>query len=288
MNKITGLLRLTRPINCVITGFAVLVGAIVANRSLSFNNATLTRVAFGFATGFTFLAAANTVNDYYDRRIDAVNEPGRPIPSGGVKPNEALSYAAVLSVTGFVAALLTNIPSLTLAITAWALFTYYATKGKRTGILGNLIVGACFTIPFIYGSLVAKEVVDKALNPIVVTFAGMAFLATVGREITKGIMDVKGDKLENVKTVAVLYGLRKAAFLALLFYVSAVILSLFPWFSGEVSVWYLPFVLVADLGFVLSSTSLLQSHSRENARRIKNLARIWMAVGLFAFVAGVL
>jgi len=288
MNKVAGLLRLIRPINCVITGFAVLVGAIVANRSLSFNNATLTRVAFGFVTGFTFLAAANTVNDHHDRRIDAINEPSRPLPSGSVKPNEALGLAAVLSVTGFVAALLTNVPSLALAVVAWTLFTYYATKGKRTGILGNLVVGTCFTIPFIYGSLVAKEVLDKALNPIVVTFASIAFLSTVGREITKGIVDVKGDKLENVKTVAVLYGLRNAALLALLFYVSAVILSLFPWFLGEVSVWYLPFVSVADLGFILSSTSLLQRHSRENARRVKNLARIWMAIGLFAFVAGVL
>ncbi len=288
MNKITGIIRLIRPINCIIMGFAVLVGAIVANQSLSFNNATLTRMAFGFVTGFTFLAAANTVNDYYDRKIDAVNEPNRPIPSGVVKPNEALGYAAVLSVTGFVAAFLTNIPSLTLAVIAWVLFTYYATKGKRTGILGNLIVSACFAIPFIYGSLIAKEVIDKALTPIVIAFAGMAFFATVGREITKGIVDVKGDKLESVKTVAVLYGSRKAAFSALLFYVSAVVLSFFPWLLGEVSVWYLPFVAVADLGFIFSSTSLLHNYSRENARRVKNIVRIWMVIGLFAFVAGVL
>ena len=266
----------------------MLVGAIVANRSLSFNSATLTHMAFGFVTGFTFLAAANTVNDYYDRKIDAVNEPNRPIPRGIVKPNEALGYAAVLSVTGFIAAFLTNIPSLTLAVIAWFLFTYYATKGKRTGILGNLIVSTCIAIPFIYGSLIAKEVIDKALTPIVIAFAGMAFFSTVGREITKGIMDVKGDKLEGVRTVAVLYGSRKAAFLAMLFYVSAVVLSIFPWLLREVFVWYLPFVAVADLGFIFSSTSLLHNYSRENARRVKNTVRIWMVIGLFAFVAGVL
>ncbi len=288
MNKIAGIILLIRPINCIIMGFAVLVGAIVANQSLSFNSATLTRKAFGFVTGFTFLAAANTVNDYYDRKIDAVNEPNRPIPSGIVRPNEALSYAAVLSVTGLVAAFLTNIPSLTLAVIAWFLFTYYATKGKRTGILGNFIVSACVAIPFIYGSLITKEVTDKALTPIVIVFAGMAFFSTVGREITKGIVDVEGDKLEGVRTVAVLYGSRKAAFLALLFYVLAVVLSIFPWLLGEVSVWYLPFVAVADLGFIFSSTSLLQNYSRENARKVKNIVRIWMVIGLLAFVAGVL
>jgi geranylgeranylglycerol-phosphate geranylgeranyltransferase len=116
----------------------------------------------------------------------------------------------------------------------------------------------------------------------------LAFLSTVGREITKGIVDVEGDRLEGVKTVAVLYGSKKAAFLALLFYVSAVVLSFFPWLLGEVSVWYLLFVAIADLGFIFSSTSLLRDHSRENARRVKNIVRIWMVISLFAFVVGVL
>jgi len=288
MNKITGIIQLTRPINCIIMGFAVLVGTVVANQSLSFNNAALTRMALGFVTGFTFLAAANTINDYYDRKIDAVNEPNRPIPSGSIKPKEALGYATVLSVIGFVAAYFTNVPSLALAVIAWFLFTYYATKGKRTGVLGNLIVSTCIAIPFIYGSLIAKEVIDKALSPIVIVFASLAFFSTVGREITKGIVDVEGDKLEGVKTVAVLHGSRKAAFSAAIFYILAVVLSFFPWLLGEVSVWYLLFVALADLGFIFSSTSLLHDYSRENARRVKNMVRIWMVISLFAFIAGVL
>jgi chlorophyll synthase len=32
-----------------------------------------------FLTGYT-----QTINDYYDREIDAINEPYRPIPSGGL------------------------------------------------------------------------------------------------------------------------------------------------------------------------------------------------------------
>jgi len=123
----------------------------------------------------------------------------------------------------------------------------------------------------------------------VIVFAGMAFFSTVGREITKGIVDVEGDKLEGIRTVAAIYGSRKAAFLTLLFYVSAVILSFFPLLlENKVSVWYLPFVAVADLGFIFSATSLLHNYSRKNARRVKNIVRIWMIIGLFAFVAGVL
>jgi geranylgeranylglycerol-phosphate geranylgeranyltransferase len=217
-----------------------------------------------------------------------VNEPNRPIPRGVVKPAEALGYAAILTVIGLGAAFLTNFSSLFLALIAWLLFTYYATKGKKTGIFGNFIVSACIAIPFIYGCLIVKEAIEKALSPTVIAFASIAFLSTVGREITKGIVDVEGDKLEGAKTLAVLYGSGKAAFSATIFYVLAVVFSFFPWWSKSVSFWYLPFVAVADLGFIYSSISLLRNPSRQNARRVKNMVRIWMVIGLFAFIAGVL
>ena len=47
----------------------------------------------------------------------------------------------------------------------------------------------------------------------------MAFLSNTGREITKGIVDVKGDSAEKVKTLAVRYGEKKAAIVATVFYV---------------------------------------------------------------------
>jgi len=282
MQKTVAILRLIRPINCVIMGLAVFVGMIVATRG-QFSEATMIiRIPLGFVTGFTFLGAANTVNDYHDRNIDKVNEPNRPIPSGAVSPKEALGYAAVLSVIGFLAAFFTRDANLAVAIIAWFLFVYYATKGKRTGILGNLIVSVCTAIPFIYGGLA----VEKELSPLLILFASMAFSSTVGREVTKGIVDVHGDQLQGVKTVAVLYGPKNAAKMAETFYIIAVALSILPLLMSPVSVWYLPLVTLADIGFLASTASLARNHSRDNARRVKNLARVWMVIGLLAFVAG--
>src|SRR5271157_2405888 len=65
--------------------------------------------ALGFSTGFTLAAASMVINDYYDRQIDAINEPNRPIPSGLIKPNYALWFASILTVVGFVTSYLTNI-----------------------------------------------------------------------------------------------------------------------------------------------------------------------------------
>jgi len=261
-------------------GFAVVVGMIVATRGFSIKTET---ILYGFVTGFAFLAAANTINDYYDRGIDAINEPRRPIPSGVIRPKEALGYVLILSVVGFLTAFLTYVPEcLAIATIAWFLSLYYATMGKRTGFLGNLVVSACVAVPFIYGGFAA----GKGLDLLLLLFSVIAFLSNTGREITKGIVDVGGDKPQRVRTLAVLYGSNTAAVTASSFYISSVVFSLFPWLLGKVSVWYLPYAALADVGFVLSSVLLLHDFSCENARKVKNLALVWMVAGLLAFVAG--
>src|SRR5665647_634584 len=107
MNKLGGFIRLIRPVNCIMMGFAVLVGAVLA-AAPQFSTVNWLNILFGFLTGFMFCAAAMVINDYYDRKIDAINEPQRPIPSGLVKTREALAFMAALIVVGFVFAVLVN------------------------------------------------------------------------------------------------------------------------------------------------------------------------------------
>jgi geranylgeranylglycerol-phosphate geranylgeranyltransferase len=118
-------------------------------------------------------------------------------------------------------------------------------------------------------------------------FVLIAFLSNTGREITKGIVDVEGDRLMNTRTMAVRYGERSAAIAAVLFYFSAVALSSAPWVMGLVSVWFVPFVAVTDLGLVVCSFMLLRDYSRESARRVKNRVLFVLIFGLLAFFVGV-
>lgn len=280
MNKLGGFIRLMRPVNCLMMGFAVLVGAVLA--SPQFGSLNWLSVLFGFLTGFTFCAAAMVINDYYDRAIDAINEPSRPIPSGLVKTREALGFVVVLSAVGFVFAFLVSIQCFVVAAASLVITGTYLTVGKRSGLPGNFLVSACVAIPFIYGSIVAVGFVK--LN--VVLFASMAFLSNTGREITKGIVDVKGDSAEGVKTLAVQFGERSAAVAAVLSYVSAVALTPVTWLLGLVGIWFVPFVLVTDFGLVGSSVLLLRDYSRDNSRRIKNIVLLWFIIGLLAYIFG--
>ena len=290
MDKLSAFVRLIRPINCIMMGFAVFVGAILA--SIVPAQVTIVQLAgvnwlhiiFGFLTGFTFCAAAMVINDYYDRNIDAINEPNRPIPSGRIKPNEALAFVGVLSAVGFVFAGLVSFLCIFVAAGSLVITGTYITVGKRSGLPGNFLVSICVAIPFIYGSITAIGTIG--LN--VVLFASMAFLSNTGREITKGIVDLKGDSMEKIKTMAVRYGEKKAALSSAVFYIAAVALTPVTWFLGLVSIWFVPLVLVTDIGLVVCSTLLVLDHSREKARKIKNVVLQLFLVGLLAYIFGVI
>ena len=280
MSKLDAYFRIMRPVNCLMMGFAVAVGSVLASSNVL--NLLRPNVFYGFITGFELTAGSMAINDYFDREIDAINEPKRPIPSGVIKPREALGFAFVSAMIGFLAAFSTNIFSLVLAAVSWVLFTTYTIVGKRSGLPGNFLVSTCVAIPFIYGSVALTNAVQ--LN--VLIFVSMVFLSNTGREITKGIVDMEGDRKQKVQTLAVRFGDKMAAITAALFYISATLLTPIPVLFGLVSFWFIPLVAVTDIGLVYSSLSLLRDHSRESARRVKRIVLLWFIVGLLAFLIG--
>ena len=286
MKKVMGFTKLIRPINCLLMGFAVVVGVALAGGE----NVPIypTRLLLGFSTSFLLCGAAMVINDYYDREIDAINEPMRPIPEGTISPTEALVFASVLTVIGLSVAVLTgrvpNWQCLTLAIISWLITILYVTKGKEAGLLGNLMVSTCISVPFIYGAFV----VEAGLLSTTVIFVAIIFLSNTGREITKGIVDVQGDKCNDIRTVAVSFGEKKASIVAAFFYLSAVLLTPIPLLLDIVSFWYVPFVVLTDVGMIVASLLLVLNPSKENARTTKNRNLLWFFTGLLAFVVGAL
>src|SRR4030042_4272612 len=147
MAKVKGFVRLMRPGNCAMMGFAVIGGAVLGTPQ--FSSVDWLNVLYGFATGFMLTAASMTINDYYDRAIDAINEPTRPIPSGAVSVKGALAFVVFLSAVGFAFAFLVSLPCLVVAVISWVIVTTYVTVGKRSGLAGNFLVSACVATPFI-------------------------------------------------------------------------------------------------------------------------------------------
>ena len=144
-------------------------------------------------------------------------------------------FALVLSIIGFVAAFETNLPSLLVAVIAWIISITYITEGKGTGLPGNFLVSATVVIPFIYGGLTVGQIETSTL-----LFVAIAFLSNTGREVTKGIVDVEGDRSHKIRTIAVTYGERTAAAAAAVFSLLAVCLSPLPWFGDLFQTGFFP------------------------------------------------
>ena len=280
MARIEGLLRLMRPLNCIVMSLAVLVGASLTG----LGNLQWINLLFGAITAFTLTGAAMAVNDYYDYDIDKINEPNRPIPSGQVSLKASLVATAIMTLVGLSFAFMINFYCLIFAVAALIIMVTYTTIGKRAGFPGNLLVSACVAAPFLFGSLVAVNTVT--IN--ILIFASMAFLSNTGREITKGIVDIEGDKQHRIKTLAVVFGSKKAAFAAAIFFILAICLSPIPLILDIVSIWFIPFVLVTDVGLFWCSISLIENPERENSRKMKKIVLFLFIFGLLSFIFGML
>jgi geranylgeranylglycerol-phosphate geranylgeranyltransferase len=276
IRKIAGLLYMIRLPNCLMIGFAVVVGELIASATVP------VRAAFyGFMVGFFLLAASMVLNDYFDREIDAINEPKRPIPAGIVKPNEAFSFSLALGAIGFWFAANSGIATLIIAIISIIIMISYNSRIKKTGLLGNAFVSTNVAIPFIYGGFaVGSPTWSLGI------FSLLAFLSSMGREIVKGIADVSGDTAKGVKSAAVTRGPVQAAKYGSTLFIAAVALSALPVILGLVSYYYIPLVAICDIGFLLTAYSLLTNAGPSNAKRNKKYVLVWMTFGMLAFLIG--
>jgi geranylgeranylglycerol-phosphate geranylgeranyltransferase len=223
------------------------------------------------------------LNDYFDREIDAINQPDRPVPAGIVKPSEAVSFAIVLGAFGLLFAAYSGLWTLLIAILSVGIMVAYNARVKKLGLLGNAFVSANVAVPFVYGGFAVGT-----LTLSLAIFAMLAFLSSMGREIMKGIVDVPGDSARGVKSVAATKGIAQAGKESALLILLAVGLSVLPVILSMVSFYYIPLVVICDLGFILTSYSIVMSPTPTNAKRSKNFVLLWMTFGLLAFLIGTL
>lgn len=276
--KLRALLRLTRPPNAILMYIAVIAG-IVLSDSKSFQPSKL---ALALITAYGLCGSSMGFNDYFDREVDRVNAPWRPIPSGAVLASEAAAFSAALGALGLASSTLISIQCLAVASLAYAASLVYNAWLKRSGLPGNLIVSVVVAAPFIYGSVLS----DGYISPRLATFILPVFLSNLGREVIKGVSDVEGDSLRGVKSIARIMGPRFAARLGASLYMAAVAVSPLPYMLGLVSWTYIPIVAAADAGFAYSAYSISRDYSRENTLKVKSMTLIWMLLGLIAFIAG--
>jgi len=274
--------ELVRPLNCLLAGLAVLIGVFIAGEAtwIYWQPRDMIQAALAFAAAALITGAGNTVNDYFDRNIDKVNRPDRPIPSGRIKAPEALAISQTLFVIGIFLTVFVNVACVLLAALNSLILALYAAGLKRRGFAGNLAIGYLVGSTFLFGGLVIGEVQAAGI------LAAMAALSTVGRELIKGIEDMRGDRASGLSTFPLRYGARKAAALAAAFIAAAIVLAPLPRILDIFGPVYLWVVAASIIAFVWSAALILKSQKPKAAGSASLGCKIAMGLGMLAFLAG--
>ncbi len=265
----------------------VLAGIVVSSGlNFSWEKGTL-----GMLSAIFLQASGFALNDYVDYEVDTANERfDRPLVRGELSRRLALTLSILLAPFGLLSAYLINFKAFLFALFVSLLGYAYDLKLKETGIAGNIYIAFSMAVPFLFGSVVARD----ELCGTVVVLSSIAFLSGVGREIMKGIEDVRGDAIREVKTVARVFGIRRAAKVAATLYVISVAMSVLPplLFRRFANPGYAP-VLLTDIILLQCSVELLKIEKDEEkaakvVRKLRKRTLIALTFGLLGFVLAAL
>jgi len=212
-------LQLMKPITWIPLIWGVVCGAASsANYTWSLENvlksAACMLLAGPLMTGYTQI-----LNDYYDREIDAINEPYRPIPSGAISLPQVVIQIFILLGAGIALAYVLDVwsghefPTITVIalIGAFIAYIYSAPplKLKQNGWLGSYALGASYiTLPWCTGHALFGE-----LHWQIVVLTMFYSLAGLGIAIVNDFKSVEGDRQLGLQSLPVMFGITNAAWI---------------------------------------------------------------------------
>lgn len=182
-------------------------------------------VAFGedwlYAVGGILLAGplvcgtSQAVNDWFDRHVDAINEPNRPIPSGRIPGRWGLYISIIGTVLSLLVAALLGVWVLAATVLALVLAWIYSApplRLKQNGWWGNAAVGLSYEgIAWFTG---AAAMLHALPGIPILLLAGLYSLGAHGIMTLNDFKAVEGDRKMGVASLPVQLGVDRAAFLS--------------------------------------------------------------------------
>jgi chlorophyll synthase len=178
-------------------------------------------------------ATSQAANDWFDRHVDAINEPGRPIPSGRIPGRWGLWIAIGWTLLSLLVAATLGLWGFGAAVVGLALAWAYSAppiRLKRNGWWSNAAVGACYEgLPWFTGAAVMAGA--RPGWPII----ALAMLYNAGAHGIMTLNDfksVEGDCRMGLGSLPVRLGIDQAAWVACLFMAlpqAVVVALLFAW-----------------------------------------------------------
>jgi chlorophyll synthase len=215
-------LQLMKPITWIPLIWGVVCGAASSGNYRWTLEDVLIAAACMLMSGPLLAGYTQTLNDFYDREIDAINEPYRPIPSGAISVPQVATQILLLLFAGIGVSYALDqwagheFPTLTaLAIGGSFLSYIYSApplKLKKNGWLGNYALGASYiALPWWAGHALFGD-----LNWTIVVLTLFYSLSGLGIAVVNDFKSVEGDRQLGLKSLPVMFGVSTAAWICVL------------------------------------------------------------------------
>lgn len=178
--------ELVRPANVVTALADVLAGYALAG----LGSANASALAWLLAATACLYVGGVALNDFFDRRLDGIERPERPIPSGRVPPRHAALMGALLLGGGMTLAFRAT-PAAGLIATAIASFVVlYDAWGKQRAV-GPALMGLCRALNLLLGVAAAPDMLHQRALIAGVPFSFVVAITTLSRgEVHGGVRRV--------------------------------------------------------------------------------------------------
>ena len=164
-------------------------------------------------------ATSQAVNDWYDRHVDAINEPNRPIPSGRLPGRWGLYIAILWTLMSLVLAAVLGTWVLGATVIGLMLAWIYSApplRLKQNGWWGNAAVGFSYeSLAWITGAAVMLG--GRMPDWRILTLAVLYGAGAHGIMTLNDFKAIEGDKQMGVRSLPVQLGVKGAAWIACIF-----------------------------------------------------------------------
>lgn len=253
----------------------------------------------------TFISIAGyLLNDLLDMNPDSVNRPGKNLVGRKFRVHVVQILYWVFTVSGiligvYVSYAIGKINYSLVFVFAAGLLWFYSERYQCQLIVGNVVIAflSALTIVivwlFSFFALLKEPAVFaniqqqfSSLNILVLIFSGLAFITSLLREIVKDMEDFKGDDRFGCRTFSVVYGIKKAKWLALSVAILALILSIWGqvyfYKAGYNYLFYYFFVI--EMLFSTIIFMLTKSTTSFEFGRVSGLTKLVMIAGILSMV----